>query len=299
MEIGIGGRTVHAMVLPTSLFFAGLLFGQSPQADRTNSSSQSDSVDAVERETDSLPAKNLLGNPELDALRISGRVVTENGSPAIDATVFVKSGARSRIDAVFQTDADGRSVFDIRVDRGNLPNVRFGATSKDEYEVGYYRFTSSSRTIGSNEFIESESIEIELEGLKEARVRVVDATGRAIPSANVAIQLEYPHVLLDFITDKDGIVTIPMPRSESIETVVAWKAGEGLDSQKRSSTQTMSGLRGVHTTRSKLVHRRYGGIGRRKFVTCWAKLNRSDGIELAALPLRSELHRHGKSLAFG
>ncbi|MHB8956739.1 MAG: carboxypeptidase regulatory-like domain-containing protein [Pirellulaceae bacterium] len=185
-----------------------------PTAD-PEAADQADSVDSNEEDT--------LDEPKVEPIRIAGRVLDAGGQPAAHATVDIRGVVLMQREIKVTSDSQGAFAASVRVNREALPNTRVRAASADGSQLGYYRFSWDGETTVSD------SIEIKLESTKVARVSVVDAAGRPIQDAHVAIQLGYPHTVSDATTDESGISILRMPQSEHIEAVFAWKDHAGLD----------------------------------------------------------------------
>lgn len=168
--------------------------------------------------------KDTPGALQVDPIKIAGRVVDTEGQPAQNATVQIQHFSQSGpVDTEAVTNAQGEFEASVRVKRDTLPNVRVKASSADGRLVGHFRFTSNAEQTASD------VVEIELERVKIAAVKVVDADGKPVADARVAVQLGYPHTVSDAMTDESGSTALRLPESERIEAVVAWKNHLGLD----------------------------------------------------------------------
>ncbi|MDA1054209.1 MAG: hypothetical protein O3C40_27495 [Planctomycetota bacterium] len=93
------------------------------------------------------------------------------------------------MDSKITTNPDGVFQATVSVEREQLANVRVSARSADGSQLGFFRFPWDGGKTASD------AIVIRLEPTKVARVKVVDATGKPIPNANVGIQLESAHAV--------------------------------------------------------------------------------------------------------
>lgn len=163
-----------------------------------------------------------LGPPGAPLRTLAGKVVSASGMPSENATVRVRN-TYAKIDVSTVAGDDGQFSIDLRCTERRLNQLKISATAADGKSIGYLRIPYSENEV------RTESVQIELEPLKTAKVRVVDADGAPIESANVVAQLNYPIVLEPVATDANGWSELRLPESERISTLVAWKDGDGLD----------------------------------------------------------------------
>lgn len=164
-----------------------------------------------------------VGKAELPANRIRGTVFLANGNPAAECKLHIAGHRTSGIDAHLTTDSKGQFEFVVHHKPAVLGQLKFSAESADGSEMGFHRFGWSV------ESLQTEGIHLNLQPARIAEIEVVDADGRPIADAHVAIKLAYPHALHGFSTDAAGKANVRIPASERIESIVAWKDHAGLD----------------------------------------------------------------------
>jgi len=167
-------------------------------------------------------AEEKLGPPSAPLRTLAGKVVSVNGTSSKNATVRVRN-TYAKIDVSAVTSDDGQFSIDLRCTDRTLNQLRISATAADGESLGYLRIPYSEGEV------RTEGVQIKLEPLKTAKVRVVDADGAPIEGASVAAQLNYPTVLEPVTTNASGWSELRLPESERISTLVAWKDGNGLD----------------------------------------------------------------------
>ncbi len=176
-------------------------------------------------------AEDKLGKANAPSQSISGKVTDQDGKPVAEARVRFQH-KYAEIDTSTSTDAEGRFALNLRMVNGVEYSLRIWAKSSDEASMGCFRVARSEDEPTLND------IEIRLEPLKTARVKVVDVEGKAVESANVALQLGFPYTVGPQTTDATGTASLKIPRSEKIGGVVAWKNGYGLDYQAYTRRQS-------------------------------------------------------------
>ncbi len=161
---------------------------------------------------------------KVEPIVVTGQVSDADGKPAVGAVVRVQSiNTRKRVDETATAGQDGRFELSVPVERESLANARMHARSADGSQLGYFRFPYDGAKTASD------SVAIKLEPTKLVRVKVVDADAKPVPDARVGVQLDYPHVVADAVTNEMGIASMRLPKSERINAVVAWKDHAGLD----------------------------------------------------------------------
>ena len=164
-----------------------------------------------------------LGKADAQPNRLTGQVVLAEGQTASHAKIHVRGSAYSGIDATITTEADGRFDFVVRFLPAALAQLQVTATSEDEQQLAFHRLARDQSERAA------EGLTIQLELRRTVEVEVVDQHHAPVADAQVAIQLGWPHILTGLATDAAGKVSISVPASERIESVVAWKDNLGLD----------------------------------------------------------------------
>ena len=208
------------------LFAIGITFAQVPTTVPTTvpatqvqqNQDQADEVSSQVLEND----RPEPGNSADDPLTIAGKVVDVAGRPVGGAIVDVNS-SYARINTSITANDDGTFRLSLRIEPKATSGLQISARARDSSLLGFYRVPQTV------DVPDLEAVEIRIEPIKSAKVKVVDASGKPIEDANVAIQLDYPITTGPEATDADGMAAIPLPESETIQAVVAWKDHAGLD----------------------------------------------------------------------
>ncbi|TWU45696.1 Bacterial Ig-like domain (group 1) [Novipirellula aureliae] len=153
---------------------------------------------------------------------VSGTVVSVDGTPAANANVHFGLPF-GKLDTKVSTEDDGNFSTSIEVIKAALPAVVIRSQSADGEQLSVDRFS------GAEETVKTEGIEIQLIQARTGRVQVVDASGKPIEDASVAVQLNWPSTLSDIRSDESGVAEFRYPETERIESIVAWKDNVGLD----------------------------------------------------------------------
>ena len=167
------------------------------------------------------------GKADAPLVTIAGRVIDADGQPAPNAKVHAVSRF-AKIDIATTTDERGVFEISVRMDEKSKGILRISAESSDGSMLGYCR-SLQSEAPGNLAPGKLDELEIRMEAVVSALVKVIDAQGIPIPGANVACQLGYPFVTGPVPSDDRGLVSLKIPKSESIMSVLAWKDGKGLD----------------------------------------------------------------------
>ena len=167
------------------------------------------------------------GKADTPLVTIAGRVIDADGQPAPNAKVHAVSRF-AKIDIATTTDERGVFEISVRMDEKSKGILRISAESSDGSLLGYCR-SLQSEAPGNLAPGKLDELEIRMEAVVSALVKVIDAQGIPIPGANVACQLGYPFVTGPVPSDDRGLVSLKIPKSESIMSVLAWKDGKGLD----------------------------------------------------------------------
>lgn len=167
------------------------------------------------------------GKPDAPPVTIAGRVIDTDGQLARNATVHAVSQL-SKIDIATKTDERGVFEIPVRMDEKLKGILNISAESSDGSMIGYCRSLQSDDP-GNLASGKLDELEIRMEAVASALVKVVDAQGVPISGASVACQLGYPIVTGPVPSDDRGMVSVKIPKSESIMSVLAWKDGKGLD----------------------------------------------------------------------
>ncbi len=224
-ELRLSRRFVALGLVASGLVGMGLVFAQVPQQPaEADNSAQSTPSESVGAEPVSPPRENKYGKEEWEPNPISGRVLAPDGSPAVGASVFIEGRSMvSEIDVVLTTNEQGAFATTIRTPRKQFGGIRLWAQGRDGNSLAFHRFDWNANPVVS------EGLELKLERRRVAQVRVVDGDGQPVTAANVALQIRFPHILGGVSTNHEGLAEIPLPPSERIEVVFAWKKGQGLD----------------------------------------------------------------------
>ncbi|GAA5505025.1 carboxypeptidase regulatory-like domain-containing protein [Novipirellula caenicola] len=155
-------------------------------------------------------------------VNLSGKVLTVDGAPASGATVHA-SLPFGNLDKRVTTNADG--MFDLQIDIKQiaLGGVLLRVSSSDGKQLSIERLKSE------NDEVQTKNLIIQLSETNVGSVRVVDAEGKPLNDAAVAVQLNFPNNITGLSTDESGSVTFRYPKSDRIEAIVAWKGNHGLD----------------------------------------------------------------------
>jgi beta-lactamase regulating signal transducer with metallopeptidase domain len=223
IEIKLSRYFCFGMVAFASVLAVGMTFAQistpkdSDQEEKPNTSSEAAPTNAREVST---PQK--LGRPDGKPQVLSGKVLDASGNPQADSTVHV-SNRFDDIEATTKTDSDGQYRFEIMTGGQGIFASKILARSANGALIGY------GRAAWDVTQVESHQVDIRLETARKVHVQVIDQTGQPIREAKVAIQLQFPNMLGPVLTDSEGMASLSLPQSETIQSVLAWKDGQGMD----------------------------------------------------------------------
>lgn len=166
------------------------------------------------------PAKKVV--PGMKEMTFAGSVVDASGMVASEASVHLQN-ALAEVDEQAVTNTQGQFELTVKLHPNNLYGLRFQVTSKDKTQVALHRipFTEDGEPL--------KSIAVRLEQVKTAKLKVVDGAGKPIAGASAALLAGYPNMLGPAKTDAKGECSFNLPESARIDTILAWKAGAGLD----------------------------------------------------------------------
>lgn len=234
---GQGSKAAAGLSSPMRVVIAmamiGLLTGMSyvqftPVSSRTVTAivavpqeEQDDATTVVRMADFRFDGKLFSGKAEDPEVTVEGNVLGPDGEPVANAEVVVQNPSRwSGLNQSVRTDSAGKFQFTVRVGALAESQTQLLVFDPRTTEVGFLGDLASFRT-GSDR-----SVRLEL--LTQRRVKVVDAMGRAVPGAQVAL---YPDAWFPLLarTDAEGTVRFELPKSRIVTQLAAWKDQKGLD----------------------------------------------------------------------
>ena len=164
-------------------------------------------------------------NNETKPTAVTGRVVDSDQQGISGASVQVQYRLKDSRAATSRTETDDSGDFVVEVDGNPIAFQQWEIVAKSSQgdQIGFFRYERSEQTTVDTK------IEIQIEPTTSATVQVVDADSEPVADANFVVQFGYPHSAEGLTTNAQGQVTVVAPRSERINTVMAWKDGVGFD----------------------------------------------------------------------
>ncbi len=156
---------------------------------------------------------------------LSGRVVDSRGIPVAGAIVSIgQREAEASPVTTIVSDGDGRFSTSIVTTPAAVESMHIDCKSADNLQIGYLAL----RTADEN--LDWQSLEVQIDVAKQARLVVLDAQEKPISGASVAALLgNLGGRRITTITDESGLAELTYTSSEPIAVALAWKDGEGLD----------------------------------------------------------------------
>ena len=161
---------------------------------------------------------------DVPACTLAGTVVDESGTPVPGAVVSATTWLGDTAASTTADEAGGFS-FDVPMSREAATGLSVSASVSDCSLVGFHRFPMDP----ADEPPDLEGIRITLEPARDATVKVIDAEGKPVERAEVSLQLGFPIAIGPRETDADGVATFPVPKSDTIASVIALKDQLGFD----------------------------------------------------------------------
>jgi len=163
---------------------------------------------------------------DVPACTLAGTVVDESGKPVRGAVVRAATWLGDTAASTTADEAGGFS-FEVPMSREAATGLSVSASVSDRSLVGFHRFPMDP----ADEPPDLEGIRITLEPARDATVKVIDAEGKPVERAEVSLQLGFPIAIGPRETDADGVATFPVPKSDTIASVIALKDQLGFDYQ--------------------------------------------------------------------